>query len=93
MSPIESHEFHEELRKCRNSVESDIKEWLTQHEKSQIEKQDQIKASIKDLSMKVDQLGGYFEQGKGAITVLKWLALIVTGLWAIMLWAKDHIKL
>ena len=93
MSPIESSELHEELRKCRDSVEGDIKGWLILHEKSESEKYDQIHIAIKKLSTKVDELGGYFEQGKGAITALKWLAVIVTGVWAVMLWAKDHIKL
>jgi hypothetical protein len=93
MSPIENPEFHEELRKCRNSVESDIKEWLTSHEKAEFAKHDQIDQSLKDLTIKVHELGRYFEQGKGAITALKWLAVTVTGLWAIMLWAKDHLKL
>jgi hypothetical protein len=93
MSPIESQELHEELRKCRDSVEGDIKDWLVQHEKAEFDKHDQLRASIKDLTLRVEELGGYFEQGKGAITALKWLAVIVTGVWAVMLWAKDHVKL
>lgn len=81
----------DEMEECKDSVYDDVKSWLTTHEKLEFEKHDQIDRSISELSGKVDKLINLFEQGKGALTVVKWLGSAVVGLWAIILWAKDHI--
>lgn len=90
---ISEDQLHLELTRCKESVYTDIKAWLEKHEKTEFDKHDKIDSSLQDINTQLLTIGKYIERGHGAVTVLKWLAYAAAAVWAIVLWAKDHIKL
>ena len=91
--PVTEIQLHQELSKCRSGVKDEIKDWLDAHEKMEFDKHDHIDESLKALTRSVHALTEAFAQGKGAVTVMKWLALLATGAWAMLVWAKDHLRI
>lgn len=65
--------------------------WKLLHE---IKEQQEIHlAQEAEIQPKLLELIALLERSKGAITLIKWTASIGTFIAAIVLWAKDHIKL
>lgn len=65
--------------------------WKLLHE---IKEQQEIHlAQDIELQPKLLELINLLERSKGAITLIKWTAYIGSFVAAIVLWAKDHIKL
>jgi len=88
-----SADVKNEIQECRGDLESQIKTWMDDHEKREFSKYDSLKGDILALHTQVAEIARLFEQGKGALTVIKWLAAIVVALWGVIIWAKDHVRL
>lgn len=82
-----------EMNVCRDNVKGEISDWLDKHERMEFARHDQIDQSLRELTVSVSMLTEAFSQGKGAVNLLKWLAILVTGAWAVLVWAKDHLRL
>lgn len=73
-------------------MEHEVKAWLDAHEKVEFEKHDEIDKRLEGLEDKINDLLKAFEQGKGAVTVIRWLAYVAAMVWAVAEWAKSHVK-
>ena len=85
--------MNDEMTKCRDQVKTEISDWLDKHERMEFARHDQTDQSLRELMVSVSMLTEAFSQGKGAVNLLKWLAILVTGAWAVLVWAKDHLKI
>ena len=93
MTQVTESVLHESLAKCKGTVEEQIKQWLEDHEKTEIAKYDVIHSQLIEVQTQLAAVLRVFEQAKGALTFVRWLAVIAAGGWAFIVWAKDHIKL
>lgn len=75
----------------KQQLETDAAELLARHEEEELARYRAIQNDIKAIKEQLDVLLKLFEQGKGALLVIKWLGLGVASLWAVALWARDHI--
>ena len=91
--PVTEDMLHLELGKCREATKGEIKVWLDSHERMEFEKHDHIDKSLQELTRSVHELTDVFSQGKGALTLIKWLAVITAAAWSLMIWARDHLKI
>lgn len=73
-------------------MDNEVKDWLAAHEKAEFKKHDEVNSRLKALEDQLELLIHAFEQGKGAVTVLKWLAYVAAALWGFAEWAKSHVK-
>lgn len=85
--------MHNHLAKCKATVEENIKDWLNEHEKSELVKFETIHTQLLEVQRQLGVLLRVFEQAKGALTFIRWLAMVVAGGWALVVWAKDHLKI
>ena len=65
---------------------------LKQHTEEEIERYEDLKKDIKELKETVENLVSIWNQAKGAISLIKWIAAISGSLVAFILFIKDHIK-
>ena len=65
---------------------------LKQHTKEEIERYEDLKKDIKELKETVENLVSIWNQAKGAISLIKWIAAISGSLGAFILFIKDHVK-
>ena len=65
---------------------------LKQHTKEEIERYEDLKKDIKELKETVENLVSIWNQAKGVISLIKWIAAISGSLGAFILFIKDHVK-
>ncbi len=93
MAQVTEAALHESLAKCKGTVENQIKQWLDDHEEVEVAKYDAIHSQLIELRTQLAAVLRVFEQAKGALAFVKWLSAVAIGGWALIAWAKDHIKL
>lgn len=86
-------ELHAEMNACREAVERDLTKVIDDHIEAEAAKYEQIHKQLTEVQQQLSEITKLFEQGKGALTVLKWAGYVVAGAWAALLWGKDHLKL
>ena len=84
--------FQRELIACKQSVEERITNWLKEHEDEEMAKYQTIHTQLSDVQKQLKAIHDLFEQGKGALTVLKWIGYAAVAVWGVSEWVRDHIK-
>ena len=65
---------------------------LKQHTEEEIERYEDLKKDIKELKETVENLVSIWNQAKGALSLIKWIAAISGSFGAFILFIKDHVK-
>ena len=65
---------------------------LEQHTAEEIERYEELRRDIRELKATVESLVNIWNQARGAITIIKWIAAISGSLGAFILFIKDHVK-
>lgn len=65
---------------------------LEQHTAEEIERYEELRRDIRELKATVESLVNIWNQARGAISVIKWIAGISGSIGAFILFIKDHVK-
>ena len=65
---------------------------LEQHTAEEIERYEELRRDIRELKATVEALVNIWNQARGAISVIKWIAGISGSVGAFILFVKDHVK-
>ena len=65
---------------------------LKQHTEEEIERYEDLKREIRELKETGESLVNIWNQARGAISVIKWIAGISGSLGAFFIFLKDHFK-
>ena len=65
---------------------------LERHTEDEIRRYDDLKRDIKELKESVDSILAIWNQARGVLTFIKWIAGISSCLGAFFLFVKDHWK-
>ena len=65
---------------------------LKQHTEEEIERYEDLKREIRELKETVESLVNIWNQARGAISIIKWIAGISGSVGAFILFVKDHVK-
>ena len=69
-----------------------IDDILTQHMQDEDARFDGLLSEIKELKQDIKDLTAAWQQAKGVISFVKWIAAISGSLGAFILFIKDHVK-
>jgi len=65
---------------------------LKQHTEEEIARYEDLKREIQELRATVESLVNIWNQARGAISIIKWIAGISGSVGAFILFVKDHVK-